>query len=560
MSTGNVDLYGAQPYSANPNVNSRGTPAQGNPPSKINPASSTGSTSNQGKNNKGVMSQMDQAIRPATDPSKMDIGLGSDADKANKEGQAAEKNKSADKNTPSEKGASPGGKDEGPGKGMQEEVKQVRREAMDVSKETAGRGGASSMGSVNSALDQTSQMASRSDVQHRQAKQKDLMSKMKDVAGNAMKVAGAAMGKAGTAMDSAGEGLVDAGRPLLSNPFTAAAGAAMIATGTALKVAGKAMKVAGEALEKAGDGLKRLSGTLKKDSDKFNKMVTQQVNKGSKKIKQARAQLQKMREAAQKKSSAPGGGAAGSDALKPLDANVASKANAMSERAKVNPAASDRNLLAKAGESGPNKRVGTSKTLEDMHPSTVNKVDELGANSKKLTRDDLALDPKTSAKLDKMDPKKMETDDALLKKAGQETPKDTLERMNKGSKTTEFPNPKTANSEEAAKSGSKWKKYAKWGVGGAAGIYVGHQMLGGGGSGGGDTSGTGAPAHEERFKTWEEFNHHYGFDKPQPPVNYQSGYTSYYNSQNANRTNSGNNSMLSNNNTLFGPNLTYGYA
>ncbi|MCE3236572.1 MAG: hypothetical protein K0Q50_2763 [Vampirovibrio sp.] len=570
MGTGNVDLYGAQqPYGNQPGVNGQNkgqnTPAQG-PPSANNGKPGSNSAQNapvQNQTGKGAFSKMDQAIKPATDPARMNIGMGSEASSASKEGHAAERDgKGQGKANPTEKGVMSAGKDEGPGKGLQQEVKQVRREAMDVSKETAARGGTSSMGSVNSSLGQTGQMASRADVQHRQSKQKDLMSKMKDVAGNAMKVAGAAMDKAGTAMDGAGEGMVNAGRPMLSNPFTAAAGAALIAAGTALKIAGKAMKAAGKAMEKAGDALKKLSGTLKKDSGKFRKMASEQMTKGGKKVREARTQLQKMREANRKKQKGVSTSRS-PDGVKPLDANVAQKADAASQRAKVNPAQTDRNLLAKAGERGPNNRVGTSKTLEDMNPSSINKANEMGANSKKLTRDDLALDPKTSAKLDKLDPKNMATDDALLKKAGQESPKDALGRMNQGSKTMEFPNPKTPPATEAAKSGSNWKKYAKWGAGGAAGIYVGHQMLGGG-SGGGDSGGSGAPAKEERFKTWEEFNHHYGFDKPKPPINYQSGYTSYYASQAANRQNGNqpppNNAMLGNTNTLFGPQQMYGYA
>lgn len=557
MSTGNVDLYGAQqPYGNQPGVNSRGTPAQGTTPTSAKPgAPAQNAPTGQAANSKGAFGKMDQAIKPAVDPGKMNIGMSSEGSSASKEGHAAERGSSAGKANPTEKGVMSAGQDDGPGKGLQQDVKQVRREAMDVSRETAGRGGASSMGSVNSALGETGQMAGRADIQHRQGKQKNLMSKMKDVAGNAMKAAGGAMQKAGTAMDTAGEAMSNSGRAMLSNPFTAAAGAALIAAGTALKIAGKALKAAGSAMEKAGEGLKRIGTIMKRDSGKLMKVASQQANKGKKKIQQARSQLQKMREASRKKST---GSAAsrGADGIKPLDANVAKKADAASQRLKANSAQSDHNLLAKAGESGANKRVGTSKTLEDMNPAGK-KLDEMGGSTQKLTRSDLQLDPKTSAKLDKLDPKKMETDDALLKKAGQESPKDTLARMNKGSKTAEFPNPKTPQAMEAAQSGSNWKKYAKWGAGGAAGIYVGHQMLGGGS--GGDASGPVKPVHEERFKTWEEFNRHYGFDQPKPPVNYQSGYTSYYASQAAGRPN-GNASMLGNTNSLFGQQQMYGYA
>ncbi len=520
------------------------------------------------------MSKLDAAIKPQVDPGKLDIGTSTDGSSASKEGHNAEKEKGSaeSKANHAEKANMSAGKNEGPGKGLTEEVKQVQREAMDVSKETSARGGTSSMGSVNSSLGETRQMASKADMQHRKGIQKDLMSQMKDIAGNGMKMAGGALNKAGTAMNTAGEAMSNTGRGLLSNPFTAAAGAAMIAAGTALQVAGKALKAAGAALEKAGDGMKRISTVMKRQGSKFSKVATQQAQKGKKKIAQARNSLQKMREANQKKAlggmgkGPPGHGLAsgpgsevGSQGVKPLDAGVANKVEAASQKFKANPAEYDRKLLEKAGESGANKRVGASKTLEDMNPAGK-KVDELGAGSKKLTKEDLVLDPKTSAKLDKLDPKKMEADDALLKKAGQESPKDTLGRLNKGSKTAEFPNPAKAPAdvaEEAAKKGgSKWKKYALWGGGGAFALYEGNKMLGGG------SADTGAPEgtqRKERFATWEEFNQHYGFDKPQPPPNYQSGYTSYYNSQ---KSTGYGNSMLDNNNPLFGygSGYSYGYA
>jgi hypothetical protein len=63
------------------------------------------------------------------------------------------------------------------------------------------------------------------------------------------------------------------------------------------------------------------------------------------------------------------------------------------------------------------------------------------------------------------------------------------------------------------------------------------------------------PAYEryERFKTWDEFNKHYGYDKPLEIPDYQSGYTQHYNHRQAGINRAGANNSSQSPNTQYNP-------
>src|SRR5262249_49427618 len=94
MSTSSVELYGAQtPYGGNLTTYSGGSTNRGpspfqSPASGIKQPPASGSPGN-----KGVMSQMNEAIKPQIAPEKMDIGIGDNGDIASREGQGADKEK-----------------------------------------------------------------------------------------------------------------------------------------------------------------------------------------------------------------------------------------------------------------------------------------------------------------------------------------------------------------------------------------------------------------------------------------------------------------------------------
>jgi len=163
---------------------------------------------------------------------------------------------------------------------------------------------------------------------------------------------------------------------------------------------------------------------------------------------------------------------------------------------------------------------GASKTTDDLAPGAA-KSAKPEANTAKLTKEDLALDPKVANDVNRITSRPMQSDKQLLEKAGEQTPKDTLARMNKGSHTAEFQNPETAAKAAAQQTRHDWGKTMRWASGGV--------MIGVGAAGiqqayGGSGDGTDPLQYHERFKTQQEFDAYYGFDKPFKPVDYHSGY------------------------------------
>jgi hypothetical protein len=598
MSMGNVELSGSQSsYYNQYRYGARGINAAGTNPNGANPfaLSSTNGTRPVGtpdlsnpQKPKGTMAQLNQAIQPTTNPSKIDIGMNDPGTNANHESGNANRSQAQGQKAANSMDKGAGGMkidDNTPGKALSEEVKQTQREVRDVGKETrmnktkggiAGMGAADDtgkLGSVSSSLNETGQTARRADMDHKKGAKLNIMSKIKDIASMAMNAIGKALEITGNALTTAGQALISAGKPLLSNPFTAAIGAAMIAAGTALKVAGKALKVAGKAIQKAAAAMGRVAKGMGKNASKLLKKSSQQVNKGKQKIQKARSTLQKIRESSRRKLAQAAKrkktNGVGSRGIKPLQRGRTTRLDAASQKFKVNPQQANRTMVNKAGQ-GSTRNVGKSKTLDDF--AQPNKgVNAMGnaKNSGKLKPAGTKPDPKATENLQSL--KKLENEQSLLKSTNAGKPRSTWGKIQQGGKNA-FSKAKTTGQNARTKAKAWADKHpklvtaAKWGGGIMAGGYMANKMLGGQQ----EPDPYMGPVHQrqERFATQEEFDRHYGFDKPLDIPNYQSGYSQYYTQQrNGNQglnpygmedeQGYNGNSLLSNNHSLFRPNLGY---
>lgn len=599
MSMGSVELERSKSLYHNPyQYNARGLNAAGSPASGgTNPFSLSPSTAvraagtpaiNSPQKPAGTMAQLNQAIQPSVHPSKLNIGMNDPNVGANQESGKANQSESQGQKAANsmDKGA---GKmkidDNTPGKALAEDVKQTQREVRDVSKETMAnksKGGIGSMGgddtskltSVSSSLNETGQSARRADMEHKKGDKLNIMSKIKDVASMCMKSIGKALEATGNALTAAGQSLISAGKPLLSNPFTAAAGAAMIAAGTALKVAGKALKIAGKGIQKAAMAMEKVAKGMGSKAKNLLKKSSQQVAKGKQKIQKARTTLQKIRESSRKKAAQAlrkkrASGTKGVKGVKPANSGAStSRVDGVSQKFKVNRHQPDHSLVSKTSQ-GNARSVGKSKTLDDFaQPNKgLNKM-RSAKNGSKVKPANAKPDPKATEALQKVDPKKLEGEQALLQKTSTSVSQNTAGTVSKGSKgalarAKQLRTNATAKAKAFAEKHPKMVTAAKWGGGMLAGGYVMNKMMGGAQQ---QSAYTG-PVYQrqERFATQEEFDRHYGFDKPLDIPNYQSGYSQYYNSQRTNGRGQNpqatdpfsynGNSLLNNDSPLFTPNL-----
>jgi hypothetical protein len=474
MSMGWAEPYGSQQAAYYNNASAWKVPPQGgNPFSRYaQPASApqqfSFSTAQAPQQPKGVMTQLNQAIQPTGDISRINIGMQSpvntsdiqqrqqEASKGQSDASKGESEASKANNKQNKTANGNKGDQDKPGKGLAEQVKQTQKEVREVNKEAmeAGGGETGKLSSVNSQLTQTGRHAQDADRSHQKGTKMAIMAGIMMVAVMNMKTIGKALETAGTAMNTAGQSMISTGQSMLSNPFTAAAGAALIAAGTALKVAGTAMKVAGKALQKAGAALQKTAQGIKKTGSNLVKKATKSLGKGTKTLGKARKTL----------------------------TNVSK-----SSRQKIAE-------MAKKGKGGIQKGVSSMKeggsrfVAKVRSSSAVQKVEKSAKAVSQYGRKQAGNLAKTKA------------GKAVLSKA-----------------------PSSATK-------AKLIKGAKWGGGILAGGYVANKMLGGGQQQSAYT-GSSVPKHEERFKTQEEFDHHYGFDKPLQVPDYESGYTSYYKSQ-----------------------------